>query len=512
MHRRTSSRSPRAPRARRFAIVAAAATLAPLTAFSGLAVPSQAAAPATAATPSRAAAEPTGNHLWSPAAATGYLYGKRKMASVPLDLRFVAGDSPVEIWSNRSSYTEPIRSVVRTASGDVALPAGTLKSFGGLSRFVSVKVTDARTGKLVRTASRDACLNGYGQRVRPEAPARSPYPHGCYANPYSTGSVQGVQAGWSVPLVDYDGSLRLPKGRYVATVVVAPKYAAALGLTAVEATRTIKLKVAKEPHDHDDHDHGDDGGGLKPSGTTGPTGRRLAASDVEGPVPNLRSLPAWGITVAENGNYLRFSATVWNAGNSPLVVDGFVNEQQDRMSAFQYFFDGEGNQTGYQPVGSFEFDHKATHQHWHFRDFATYTLLRADKSTAVVSRKEAFCLANTDAVDLTVPDADWNPENTDLSTDCGSEDSLSLRQVLAAGWGDTYAQFRAGQSFDLRNLPNGTYYIATIANPRRRLIESSTDDNVALRKVIISGKPGARKVRVPQVGLVVENNDVEGGL
>src|SRR5207253_2553587 len=105
-------------------------------------------------------------------------------------------------------------------------------------------------------------------------------------------------------------------------------------------------------------------------------------------------------------------------------------------------------------VGTFEFDHRKTHHHWHFRDFATYTLLRADKSTAAVSKKEAFCLANTDAVDLTVPGADWNPDNRDLSTDCGEEDSLSLREVLAAGWGDTYAQFRAGQSFSLKNLPN----------------------------------------------------------
>ena len=228
-------------------------------------------------------------------------------------------------------------------------------------------------------------------------------------------------------------------------------------------------------------------------------------------MPNLRSLPAWGIDVAENGNYLRFSATVWNAGDSPLVVDGFVADQEDRMDAYQYFFDSDGNQTGYQPVGSFEFDHKRTHQHWHFRDFATYTLLRADKSTAVVSRKEAFCLANTDAVDLTVPGADWDPGNTDLSTDCGQTDSLSLRQVLAAGWGDTYAQFRAGQSFDLRSLPNGTYWIATIANPRGRLVESSTTDNTALRKVVIGGRPGARTVRVPQVGLVVEDGSVEGG-
>ncbi len=168
------------------------------------------------------------------------------------------------------------------------------------------------------------------------------------------------------------------------------------------------------------------------------------------------------------------------------------------MDAYQYFFDGDGEQTGYQQIGEFEFDDKPSHQHWHFRDFASYTLLRADKTTAAVSKKEAFCLANTDSIDQTVANADWNPENTDLSTDCGQPGSLSLREVLAAGWGDTYAQFRAGQSFNLKDLPNGTYYIATIANPNHRLVESNTADNVALRKIYICGKAGARKVERPQ--------------
>ncbi len=124
-----------------------------------------------------------------------------------------------------------------------------------------------------------------------------------------------------------------------------------------------------------------------------------------------------------------------------------------------------------------------------------------------MSKKEAFCLANTDSIDQTVRNADWNPENTDLSTACGDLGSLSLREVLASGWGDTYAQFRAGQSFSLKGLPNGTYYIATIANPRNRLVESNMDDNVALRRIRISGKEGARKVKVPQVGIIEEPSD-----
>jgi hypothetical protein len=238
------------------------------------------------------------------------------------------------------------------------------------------------------------------------------------------------------------------------------------------------------------------------------------APPANGPKPDLRPLPAWGIQVAPNGHYLQFAATVWNGGDSPLVVDGFRNGQTN-MDAYQYFFDGDGNQVGYQPVGHMEWDARPSHHHWHFEDFARYSLVQknADGSISEVvrSKKEAFCLANTDAVDLTVKDADWNPENTDLSTSCGDLSALSIREVLASGWGDTYAQYRAGQSFNLKGLKSGTYYVAVTANPAddagdRNLIESNYDNNQVLRQVDLKHhKDGTYSVTVAPVGNVQEN-------
>jgi len=149
-----------------------------------------------------------------------------------------------------------------------------------------------------------------------------------------------------------------------------------------------------------------------------------------------------------------------------------------------------------------EWDERDGHTHWHFRDFARYRLVDAEKDAVVRSRKEAFCLANTDAVDYTVPGANWKPYNTDLHTACGSYSALAVREVLDTGSGDTYAQSRPGQSFRLNGLPNGRYFIEVTANPKHRLHESSTTNNVSYRNVILGGKPGARTVRVPQVGLI----------
>ncbi len=206
--------------------------------------------------------------------------------------------------------------------------------------------------------------------------------------------------------------------------------------------------------------------------------------------------------ISPNGKRLRFSATVWNAGNGPMVVDGFRRGTSDVMDAYQYFIDSDGNQTGYQKVGTMIWHKAKSHNHWHFQDFARYTLLKADGTEAVRSRKESFCLANTDAVDYTVPGADWKPENTDLHTSCGDRSTLSLREVLASGSGDTYAQFRAGQAFRIDNLPNGIYYVAVEGNPNRNLVESDTTNNVALRKIKLSGKPAKRRLTVFPVGVV----------
>ncbi len=441
-----------------------------------------------------------------PSRTVAYTYGARGRAEVPLAVNLRAGADPFELWSTRPSYDEGIRTVWKTANGDVELPAGSMKTFAGLHRFLKFSVKNVATKK-VSTSWKDICLNSYeAQRARPDAPATNPYPYDCPYNSYTLGSVQGIEEGWSSNVVGWQNPLRLPRGKYDVTIEMAPKFVEAFGLDPADLKGTTRVIVKKGGDDDKVVGRPTPSPEPQAKAPTGPTTSDTEA--LEGPVPNLKSLPAWGIGISSNGNNLTFAATVWNAGNSPLVVDGFRVEGEDEMDAYQYFFDADGNQTGYQPVGHFHWDAKPTHQHWHFKDFASYTLLRADKTKVARSKKEAFCLANTDFVDATGPDAAWRTDTDDLGTACGEEGSQSIREVLAAGWGDTYAQFRAGQSFRLEGLPNGVYYIEVKGNPNGKLVESSTEDNVALRKIILSGKPGERKVRVPQIGIIEEDGDI----
>jgi hypothetical protein len=95
-----------------------------------------------------------------------------------------------------------------------------------------------------------------------------------------------------------------------------------------------------------------------------------------------------------------------------------------------------------------------------------------------------------------------HPYNTDLSTACGERNSISVREVLDVGSGDTYSQYRPGQSFDITGLANGTYCIQVIANPEKRLQETNLANNTSLRKVVLGGTPGARTVTVPPYDLI----------
>ncbi|MBO3741193.1 lysyl oxidase family protein [Actinoplanes flavus] len=445
-----------------------------------------------------------------------YVDGDDVYLSFNLGLHVIAGKDPLVVRARRAGYDKPIvahRSVVTKGKRTwVRLPAGTVRDFTGLKDFTTITIADAR-GKTVATYRTRFCGNSdQSARTRPTAPATNPYPMGCGGeNPFTLGAVWGVQAGWNAAITDQPASAAtlkaLKAGRYTATATVNPAYRKVFGIPAKSATAKVALNVVDvEPvadkslaGGHEAHGQVSDRLPEFRAAASRPT--VLRAAPKAGPKPDLRSLPAWGISLSQEDRkwYVNFGATVWNAGTSPLVVDGFRRTGTDLMDAYQYFFDAKGKQVGSRPAGTMEWDDREGHKHWHFTDFAQYTLLKSDKKLAVRSGKEAFCLANTDAVDYTIAGAKWRPENTSLETSCGANTVVAVREVLDIGNGDTYTQDRPGQSFDITGLPNGTYWIQVTANPSNRLAELTTGNNVALRKIVLGGTAARRTLTVPAV-------------
>jgi hypothetical protein len=471
-----------------------------------------------------------------------YVWGDESYLYFDLGIHVIAGNDPFEIRAARKSYADPIvanQLVVKNGkTKTVTLPAGMVTDFGGLKDFTRVTIKDA-AGAQVASYSTDFCPNSYeSARTRRDAPADTPYPQGCAdSNPFTLGSVWGIQAGWNAPTssMPRTGDLDVPDGDYTATVTLNKVYQDYFKIAADSSTLSVDVKVKTIKEDEqgveaakakikaaragDDPaaaaavaEHGEHAGEGDPSLQISayqpefrPPAKKpkavRAAAIPRGPRPDLRALPAWGISLSQEGEkaYVNFGATVWNGGTSPLLVDGFRQTGTELMDAYQYFFDAKGKEVGSVAAGTMEWDPREGHMHWHFTDFAQYNLLSSDKTQAVRSGKEAFCLVNTDAVDYTIPNAKWRPQNTDLSSSCGQNTAVAVREVLDIGNGDTYSQERPGQSFEVTDLPNGTYYIEVKANPVNRLTELSTTNNTSLRKVVLGGTPTARTLEVPPV-------------
>jgi hypothetical protein len=477
---------------------------------------------------------------------------------VDLGIHLVATTAPVSITARRAAYGKPVTATMTVGRTTRTLPAG-MVDLEGLQDFTTVTVKDAR-GRVVGTETMPFCP-GDGGRARPDAPAASPYPQGCSTGPFAFATVYGLQRGWAsrlpVSLPD-----ELKDGTYTVTTQLGARWRSVLGVPVARSsvTTTVTVKTVKES---DEGAPGAVHGGAVgqrghavprvPSGASdraalqayraadaaratllsqlaaaaaasgaasAPTSATLARALPGAAMrPDLRSLPAFSISVMKGKDlgkeddparaereYLTFAASTWNAGPAPLVVEGFRRPGSDVMDAYQYFYSGS-RESSYRKVGTMAYHAAPEHDHWHFLDFAQYNLLDAKGKQVLRSGKQAWCLAPTDSVDLTLRGAAWNPGATGLFSTCGQRGALSIREALPVGWADTYGQYQVGDAFDITAVPNGRYQIQVVANPAKRLLETSTSNNTSLRTVILSGAKGARTVTVPPH----QGIDTEGG-
>jgi hypothetical protein len=417
------------------------------------------------------------------------------VASVGASLEF-------RVW--RGSYTRPIRiaQVLNAGSGRTrlrGLPRTLLPAVPiGLRDFIDLTVRDA-AGAIVASAPVVFCPNSAGpEKLTPDAPASSPFPPLCAADPFPLSQVWGIERDWAVdPLQSYQVPVQLSPGTYRVTEKITRAYSRLFNIPPADAAKTVKV-IVTGPANRPDRSGPSPARPGYASSHPLPSGSHVP--DLTKPPisarPDLVALPAWGIGTshAQSGpDLLNFGATVWIGGNGPLDIEGFRVPSSPVMKAYQYFW-RDGRLIGRVGVGTMGF---FDYNHWHFEQFARYTLLDSDKRIAVRSHKVGFCIAPSDPVDLLAPHAVWRPSSVGLAGRCGSPTALWVREMLPVGWGDTYIQYLVGQSFDITKVPDGTYYIEIVANPLGVIRETTRADDISLRKVILGGKPGNRTVSVP---------------
>lgn len=188
--------------------------------------------------------------------------------------------------------------------------------------------------------------------------------------------------------------------------------------------------------------------------------------------PNLTPLPAWNFSLvavpATGGHTLRFNTTSWNRGAGALRLEaGSVDTGGGKQQVFQRVFNTDGSSSLFF-AGWFQWHNG--HNHFHFDDFALYTLqpVNAPGASLRTGSKTTFCVMDNTAVDTRLPGA---PAVAVYST-CGH-----LMQGMSVGWGDTYGSHLAGQEIDFSGNPDGLYQLRIEIDPKKVMIEGDKNDN-----------------------------------
>ena len=457
----------------------------------------------TAASAPPAAGDPSFRLFSTKSEATAYRYGKR---AARLDNALFMGvtEGRLDLRVRRASFADPrtLTQVVHSASGTTErpLPADLLDGWRGLDNFFHVRVATLE-GEQVWSELLTFCPNNYSrQRLDDSGPDVPTFPEACFKSPRLLGMTWGVDESWAVAASNSGLKLPVPEGTYSVDISVAPRYRDLFGIAAEDASAQLTVTVAPS---QDGCERCCQGCEMpRAYQAPQPDEPEQGVPDMTNPpnsvLPDLRTLPAFGIDVRNRRSgrsFVEFGANVWVAGDSPIVVEGFRRSEEAVMDAYQYFYD-DGEAVGKAPAGTFIYDLRDSHHHWHILQFVQYQLVDADRQNAVRSAKESFCLVPTDAVDLSTDAAARTAQRQDLYTSCGGEDALWIRETLPVGWGDTY--YQGGRyGFNITNVPNGTYFVEVTANPDGLLHEQDETNNVSLREIVLRGKPGDRRIIVP---------------
>ena len=194
-------------------------------------------------------------------------------------------------------------------------------------------------------------------------------------------------------------------------------------------------------------------------------------------LPDIVALPPSDVTLkTENGRtYLLFTTAYWNKGRGPLEIvadpatKGIKADIVRKVFQRIYRLDGD-----YRERLSGSFLWHQPHLHYHFADFALYTLTAVDPATksfkTVGQAKSTFCIRDSEPIDFSSPGAGKTPSYTI----CGKE-----RQGISAGWADAYYYNYVDQRFDVTGAPQGQYLLTITINPEDRFEEVTKDNDKA---------------------------------
>jgi len=215
--------------------------------------------------------------------------------------------------------------------------------------------------------------------------------------------------------------------------------------------------------------------------------RRVQASDA---LPNLRAYAPFGIEIGSTDRYypdgtgaIRFGVRVGNVGDVPLDITGVPIPGSHAVVAQQCLGWVEAACIDYGQLGTYTWHAQHT-SHWHMPELFAFELrsLQPDRSpdpssTGLVAVGSRSHVCVVDSEQLVLAEATPTPY-----TVCSS-----VHQGLSSFWAFTVQPHADEQFIALDAVQDGDYALVVVVNPTRRVLESSSSDNVAFRRIRISG-------------------------
>jgi hypothetical protein len=225
-------------------------------------------------------------------------------------------------------------------------------------------------------------------------------------------------------------------------------------------------------------------------------------------------------------NVLRFSNTVYNAGEGPVEIRATINQSLNPPSgqAYQRLYETGGGHKDVELPGSTLYYH-AVHKHYHFDHWGAYQLWtktgweawlasgRTKGEPFLIGQKTTACVEDEEFV-ASVPAAVWPAGYPPANCLPNSENVIA--EGLSPGWGDTYDYYRFEQWIDLGasgSLPEGTYVLRSVVDPNNIIYESPEKgtparENQEANEATTTFKvvAGAIKATEPATGTVAINH------
>jgi hypothetical protein len=160
------------------------------------------------------------------------------------------------------------------------------------------------------------------------------------------------------------------------------------------------------------------------------------------------------------------------ASNDCEVVEGCATVGTHRLLSFttETRNIGAGDLVMGNPATNSLFIWASCHGHYHFEQFADYSLLDTNGNVVAAGHKVGFCLEDVRA---------WSSSaNPSQRYNCSS-------QGIQSGWADVYAAGLPCQYIDVTDVNPGTYILQLVVNPAGLIKESNTNNNVTTNLVTI---------------------------